>query len=59
MIRSSVKIDCFTSVSLKVTDSPPSWRKFRGSVHEHRIEDRSRRPSSVPNHNSTDGNPDK
>jgi hypothetical protein len=32
MIRSSVNLDCFISVSLKVTDSTHFWRKFRGSV---------------------------
>jgi len=31
MIRSSVNLDCFISVSLKVTDSTHFWRKFRGS----------------------------
>ena len=33
MIRSSVNLDCFISVSLKVTDSTHFWRKFRGSGH--------------------------
>ena len=31
MIRSSVNLDCFISVSLKVTDSTQFWRKFRRS----------------------------
>ena len=31
MIRSSVNLDCFISVSLKVTDPTHFWRKFRGS----------------------------
>ncbi len=31
MIRSSVNLDCFISVSLKVTDSTHFWRKIRGS----------------------------
>jgi len=33
IIRSSVNLDCFISVSLKVTDSTHFWRKFRGSGH--------------------------
>jgi hypothetical protein len=33
MIRSSVNLDCFISVSLQVTDSTHFWRKFRGSGH--------------------------
>ena len=33
MIRSSVNLDCFISVSLKVTDPTHLWRKFRGSGH--------------------------
>ena len=33
MIRSSVNLDCFISVSLKVTDFTHFWRKFRGSGH--------------------------
>src|SRR4051794_27126301 len=44
MIRSSVNLDCFISVSLKVTDSTYFWRKFRGSCH------RFLRVSFAPNH---------
>ena len=33
MIRSSVNLDCFISVSLQVTDSTHFWRTFRGSGH--------------------------
>jgi len=38
MIRSSVNLDCFISVSLKVTDSIHFWRKFRGSGHWNEVE---------------------
>src|ERR1700712_1743761 len=33
IIRSSVNLNCFISVSLQVTDSTHFWRKFRGSGH--------------------------
>jgi hypothetical protein len=32
-----VNLDCFISVSLKVTDSIHFWRKFRGSGHSQHI----------------------
>jgi hypothetical protein len=50
MIRSSVNLDCFISVSLEVTDSTHFWRRFRGSGHGESLATRHSESEALSSH---------